>query len=233
MSRNTLQTCISLYHSNFENMNRYLFLALLSIILMSCGSRSTADKAEAGEAQRVKNTEQAASDLTVNTALSKIHWKGFKPGGGHHGTLSLKEGTVNLKNGALVGGRFVIDMNTIVDEDLTGESNQKLVGHLKSADFFDVAQYPVSEFVITSLLPGGNEPTQEITGNLTMKGVTKSIGFVAEISVNNGKFMASTSAFTVDRTQWGVNYGSKNIFKNLADSFINDEMEIQIQIVGE
>ncbi len=214
-------------------MNRYLICALLSIILISCGSRGAADKAEAGEAQRVKKTEQAATELTVNTTLSKINWKGFKPGGGHHGTLSLKGGMVNMKNGALVGGHFVIDMNTIIDEDLDAENSKKLIGHLKSPDFFDVAKYPVSEFVITSLLPGGSEPTQEITGNLTMKGVTKSISFVADIAVNAGKLTATTSAFTIDRTQWGVNYGSKNIFKNLADSFINDEMEVQIVIETE
>ncbi len=213
-------------------MKQYMFIWILALLLVSCGGRSSSsEKAETGEAQKVKKAEQSA-ERKVNATSSVIKWKGFKPGGGHHGTLSLKEGMLEMKEGVITGGRFVIDMNSIVDEDLDNGNSKKLISHLKSADFFDVEKYPTGEFVITSVLPK-QDTTYEITGNLTLKGNTKSISFPADVFVSDWSITASTQAFTIDRTQWGVNYGSKNIFKNLADSFINDEIEVQIRIITE
>jgi polyisoprenoid-binding protein YceI len=109
---------------------------------------------------------------------------------------------------------------------------------LKSADFFDVAKYPSAKFVITkvSRVAGTNagalKATHRIEGNLTMKGITKKVSFDASINLLNGKLVASTPSFTIDRTLWGVNYQSKSIFSELKDQFIYDDMTLSIELVS-
>jgi polyisoprenoid-binding protein YceI len=163
-----------------------------------------------------------------------VAWKGYKPGGSHHGTLGIKQGELSVENGELVSGTFTLDMNKILCEDLTdAKMNEQLVGHLKNADFFDVAKYPEGKFTITTvekLNDGVN--THRISGNLELKGVSKNITFDANVTNEGTSYKATTATFTIDRTQWGVNYGSKNIFKDLKDSFINDDMEVTITIVA-
>ncbi len=217
----------------WDNVKRFLFVAILSGALVSCGSKTSSEEVVAGETKTQAETNQLAADnLAVSTSLSKIYWKGFKPGGGHHGTLSLREGELNIQDEAIIGGRFVIEMKTIVCDDLTGDNFEKLTNHLKSSDFFDVKQFPTGEFIITSVTPKEGAK-QNITGNLTLKGITKSISFPVELSSGKSRFMVTTTDFTIDRTQWNINYGSKNIFKNLKDSFINDEIEVKIVVVSE
>ena len=106
-------------------------------------------------------------------------------------------------------------------------------GHLKSADFFDVEKYPEGKFTITGVEElSGSEYTHKISGNLELKEAVKNISFDATISKDGDTYTAKTATFTIDRTQWGVNYGSKNIFKDLKDAFINDDMEITITLVA-
>ena len=97
--------------------------------MISCTSGG--DKAKTGEAQNV-NTVEGAASLDLDLANSKLEWEGYKPTGKHHGTVQIKSGKVELKDGNLVGGTFVMDMNTITDLDLTDpEYNTKLTNHLK------------------------------------------------------------------------------------------------------
>jgi polyisoprenoid-binding protein YceI len=113
--------------------------------------------------------------LVVDTLASTVAWKGYKPGGSHRGTLGIKQGELSVENGELVSGTFTLDMNKILCEDLTdAKMNEQLVGHLKNADFFDVAKYPEGKFTITTvekLNDGVN--THRISGNLELKGVSK------------------------------------------------------------
>lgn len=184
---------------------------------------------------------QSASSrrLTINTSDSKVNWIGKKPTGEHNGHVKLSGGEIILDKNEITGGSFTIDLNTIVNLDLKDESmNGKLVGHLKSADFFDVAKYPTAKFVITKVTKvpgtaaGAAKATHRVEGNLTMKGITKKIGFDASINLLNGKLVASTAPFTLDRTQWGVNYQSKSIFAELKDQFIYDDMTLSIELVS-
>ena len=213
-------------------MKLNILFMLMACLMVSCGSGSTSNKAQTGEAESSAVIDgNTTGERNVDLSASGIHWKGFKPGGGHHGTISLKKGTLMLRDNAITGGNFVVDMNSIVCEDLEdAESNGKLVGHLKSPDFFDVEKYPEGVFTITSVNGSGDQ--LNVTGNLTLKDVTKSITFPAMVS-GSGPYTVTVPAFTIDRTQWNVNYGSKNIFKNLKDQFINDEIEISVKIVTE
>jgi len=183
--------------------------------------------------------QSSSSKLGINTAESKVNWLGKKPTGEHTGYVKLSDGEILLDKNEIKGGSFVIDLNTITDTDLKDEGmNARLVGHLKSADFFDVAKYPTAKFAITRITKlsgtaaGAAKATHNIEGDLTIKGITKKISFDASINLLNGKLTASTSAFTIDRTQWGVNYQSKSVFAELKDQFIYDDMTLSIELVS-
>jgi polyisoprenoid-binding protein YceI len=210
----------------------YLLAAVALFIATSCSSKS-GNKVDASDAKEA-TANVGSQKLVVDTLASTVAWKGYKPGGSHHGTLGIKQGELSVENGELVSGTFTLDMNKILCEDLTdAKMNEQLVGHLKNADFFDVAKYPEGKFTITTvekLNDGVN--THRISGNLELKGVSKNITFDAKVTNEGTSYKATTATFTIDRTQWGVNYGSKNIFKDLKDSFINDDMEVTITIVA-
>jgi len=177
--------------------------------------------------------------LGVNAAESKVNWIGKKPGGEHNGYVKIQSGELLVSKNEVTGGSFVIDLNSIVCLDLSNaEYNGKLVGHLKSADFFDVAKYPTAKFTITKVsklqagqAASGSKATHQIEGNLTIKDVTKKVSFPASVSLYNGKITATAPTFTIDRTEWGVNYQSKKIFAELKDQFIHDEITLSIDLI--
>lgn len=213
------------------NLGKFLGMAIMAGLIASCGGPQ-GERAMTSDAREIS---VKTGDVTLQTdlAYSNIEWEGAKPTGRHHGTVTLQSGELMLTDGAIVGGVFTIDMNTIKDIDLEdAEQNAKLVNHLKSPDFFDVEKYPTAVFQITSVEPlsGNVDANHTITGNLTMKDVTKSISFPAMVTMDDESVTASSPAFVLDRTQWNVQYGSKTLFKNLKDKFINDEMSLQINL---
>lgn len=167
-----------------------------------------------------------AQNLKVNTAKSTVQWTGKKVTGEHTGTINVKEGNLTLENGKLTGGKIVIDMTSIVDKDLTDPAwNAKLIGHLKSDDFFGVDTYPTSQLVITSVAGGPENYT--ITGNLTIKGITNPLTFNASAS-QNGKNYKGT--ITIDRAKYNIKFRSKSFFENLGDNLIYDDFTLDFNI---
>lgn len=215
-------------------MKTYNYIIALALILVvsACAGKKSSDAIETSAAKEVAAAE--GQSLTVDLAASTINWKGFKPGGSHYGVLAIKSGELYIDGGQLKSGTFVLDMNSINVQDINSENGkEQLEGHLKNADFFDVEKYPEGKFTITGVEElSGSEYTHKISGNLALKEAVKNISFDAVISQNGDTYTAKTATFTIDRTQWGVNYGSKNIFKDLKDSFINDDMEITITLVA-
>jgi polyisoprenoid-binding protein YceI len=217
-------------------MNRLFLFPILagSIFLASCQGAPEADTAEATEAQEVEQTTGAtyAADITQ----SKVEWVGTKPVGKHHGTINITEGTLTVAGNAVTGGKYVLDMNSIVADDQDAEGNGKLTGHLKSEDFFNIAAHPTGTFEITSIAEGiadttnlvMKDATHTVTGNLTLKGVTKSITFPAKIVVSDNNVTADAN-FNIDRTQWGIVYGND---KSLGDKFIRPEVNLQLHVVA-
>jgi polyisoprenoid-binding protein YceI len=187
-----------------------------------------------------KSTKAAAlKKLSVNTTDSKVNWIGKKPAGEHTGYVKFSGGEIVLNKNEITGGFFIIDLKSITDLDLKDEGmNSKLVGHLKSADFFDVEKYPTAKFVITKVIKhpglaaGVATATHKIEGDLTMKGITKKVRFDTSINILNGKLMATTSLFTINRTDWNVNYQSKSIFAELKDQFIYDDLTLSIELIS-
>ncbi|QOD59410.1 YceI family protein [Polaribacter haliotis] len=204
---------------------------ILSIVVAASVLTGCKDKKEKVEVKEAVEVKVNAADLNnVNTEASVISWKGTKPTGAHNGTVALKSGGLVVEEGQLTNGVFVIDMSTITNEDMAGsEGAGKLEGHLKNADFFDVATYPTSKFEITNVEE--NDGKLAVTGNLTLKDVTKSITIPATISTEGNVTTFASEKFNIDRADFNVKYGSKKFFDNLKDKFIDDIMELQFTVV--
>lgn len=163
---------------------------------------------------------------------SKINWKGFKPTGSHFGSINISNGSFIVNDDKIVGGEFTIDMNTIVDLDMEADNkyNAKLVGHLKSADFFDVEKFPNGKFQITKT--ESKDGKTLIYGDLTLKDKTNPVSFLAEVKIDENGLTLNSETFKIDRSKFNIQYGSKSFFDDLKDKFINDEMEISLEIVA-
>ncbi len=173
----------------------------------------------------VLTTSVFAGTQKVDVAKSTVKWVGKKVTGEHLGTISVKEGALEVTNGKVTGGKVVIDMNSIVDTDLADANwNAKLVGHLKSDDFFGVATYPTADLLITKA-----EGTT-FSGNLTIKGVTNPTSFTATAS-KDGKSTVYKGTITIDRSKYNIKYGSKSFFDNLGDKVIYDEFTLDFSLV--
>lgn len=161
----------------------------------------------------------------VKTTESTVTWKGYKVTGSHHGTIALKAGSLIFDGDKLTGGEFVVDMPTLVSNDLQGEYKGKLEGHLKSDDFFGVEAHPTSKLVFTSVKATGKN-SYEVTGDLTIKGKTNPVTF--DISIYGNK---ATATMKVDRSLYDVKYGSGSFFDNLGDKTIYDEFDLVVDLV--
>lgn len=168
----------------------------------------------------------AAQKSEINLNKSVVTWTGNKIGGSHHGEVKIKSGYFELKNGNLVDGNVVMDMNSITNLDVKDEDyNKKLVGHLKSDDFFGVEKYPTSTFKLTQAGKFTNGKAI-ITGVLTIKGKSENIS--GEVTKNGDTYL---SQLKVDRSKYDVRYGSKSFFGNLGDKVIDDIFTLDIQLV--
>ena len=175
----------------------------------------------------------ATTSLRVNTESSSMKWNAKKFGGEHYGTIKLAEGTLLVNGNKLSGGSFTIDMTTIVVEDITRpDSNKKLTDHLKSDDFFSVEKFNSSNFKITKVSPiakaKAGEPNYNITGDLTIKGITNPITFPAQVSIN-GKTAEAEARIVVDRTKYDIKYRS-GLIGTAADRIIDDTFTIDLKL---
>jgi len=209
-----------------------VILTASAFVITGCGKSEK--EVKVGEKQTAGETK--GKSLVVSTADSKVNWLGKKVTGQHNGTINVLKGEVMVDNGKVTGGKVEIDMKTIICLDLTdAESNAKLVKHLSSADFFEADKFPTSKLEIVKVeeLKDATKPNvnSTVTANLTMKDVTKSITFPAEIKIDNGVLTAKAD-FDVDRTDWNIKYGSGKFFDNLGDKMINDKFNLNLTIVA-
>lgn len=168
-------------------------------------------------------------------ASSSMNWEGRKPlipGYMDTGTVALKEGSVAVANGAVTSGKVVVDMATIVNvSNGLGKGMETEAKRLKSPDFFDVGTYPTSNFALTSFAPASASGQFAVSGTLTIKGITKPVTFPAMLSAS-GDALTLKAQVTLDRTLWGVKYGSGKFFQNLADKVIADTFSFSFTAVA-
>ena len=172
-----------------------------------------------------------AQSFVVNKNQSTVKWNGKKVGGEHYGTIKFNSGSLQVSNGQVTTGTFEIDMNSIVCDDITNEAtNQRLVNHLKSDDFFSVSTHPTSRFTVTGVKKlSGNE--YEYTGNMTIKGITHPITFKATTDVN-GSTLRASGTMVIDRAKFDVRFGSGSFFQNLGDRLIYDDFTLDFTLVA-
>lgn len=215
-----------------------LALSAATLLFAACQDAPKADNAEATEAQQVDDAATSGTAYNVDLTQSTIQWTGTKPVGQHTGTFAITSGSLNVADNNITGGKFVIDINTltITDKDTMGSS--KLKGHLLSPDFFDAANHSEASFEITGVTAGVDntnndlimkDATHTVTGNLTLKGTSKSISFPAKVSVTDANVTADAN-FNIDRTQWGLVYGND---QSLGDKFIRPEVNIVLHLAAD
>ncbi len=170
--------------------------------------------------------------LKVDTQTSTFNWVGKKITGEHNGTINIQNGTLVIDGEKLTGGDFTIDINSIKVLDVKDEGyNAKLVGHLKAPDFFDAAKYPTAAFKITKATPKGGT-NYDITGKLTINGVTQAISFPAIVSINKNGSASASAKFEVDRTKFGSKYASKSFFDAIGDKAIYDNFIVEVKLAA-
>lgn len=197
------------------------------LILSSCVSNPEGEKAETSDATEISASAEGKS-LAIDTAASELKWHGKKVSGEHYGVVDIKSGQLLVtEEGKIAGGDFVIDMNSIDVQDMDpGEFRDKLTGHLKSADFFDVENHGEATFAITEVKEGATANDLTVSGNLTIRGTTKNITFNASASELSAESAQIEADFNIAREDWGVNYSGKQ------DDLISKEINFKIKLVA-
>lgn len=225
-------------------MKKQLLIVLAFVMLgffAACTQAPEADKAKTEEKKEPQTAASTDVAMAVDTQASKITWLGTKPTGQHTGTFNVKAGKLNVKGDQITAGKFIIDIASlnVTDEGMDEKTKGDLAGHLLSGDFFDAEKHPTATFVVTGAQPykAPSDSTKKamlegathtISGNLSLKDSTKNVTFPAVVSMNNGMLKAKAN-FNIDRTQWGMFYGSD---KSLGDKFIRPTVNIGFDIVA-
>lgn len=161
---------------------------------------------------------------------SKIVWTGKTIAKEHKGTVTLKDGWLTWKDGKILSGEFVIDMNSITNNDLNEEKMKSMLeGHLKSDDFFGVEKYPVSKIVISDPVTF-KDGASVIKGDLTIKGKTLPVEFNTTAS-ESGNVITYFTSISFDRSKYDVRYGSGSFFSDLGDKAIDDIITLNVTLV--
>lgn len=215
-------------------MKKFFIMIAASGLLASCSNQ---------QATETTATQEVAQDSTgvnyvVDTTASMLNWEATKKVGAHNGTVNVNGGSLSIKDGNIVSGNFTVNMATIKNLDITdAEMNGKLVGHLMSPDFFNVAGFPTGKFEITASEVLANDPagnTHKISGNLTIKDSSHNITFPIKVAVN-GDEVSANGEVVINRLQWGIVYNSvtaspADLLKKLGDNAINDEVKIKVTL---
>ncbi len=204
---------------------------LVSVLFALSSVAALAQNKPLASAKPAAEATPVTATYNVDAAASKITYVGKKVTGEHTGNVSVKSGTLAFQGDAITGGEILVDMNSLTSTDITDkEYNAKYVGHMKSPDFFDTTKYPESKLVIKNSKKVAEG--LEVTGDLTMIGQTKPVTFVVTDLKKTDSVVTGKSNLKLNRTLWGLKYGSGSFFKNLGDKAINDEFTLAIELTA-
>jgi polyisoprenoid-binding protein YceI len=212
----------------------YLAAAGLIVVITSCGGgEPKGDNATIQEKQEAADVHGV--QFAVDTTVSRVRFTGYGVGKNHPGKFKVSSGTVAVANDKVTGGSFTIDIKSMDLEQKGGVFDSKLRPHLMSGDFFDAEKFGTAKFEISGVQPysPANSDTSvvaganfTVSGNLTLKDVTKNISFPAKIDLD-GNTLKAKSNFIIDRTQWQMRYGND---KTLGDKFIDEKVNIELDL---
>lgn len=213
-------------------MKKTILLFAVAIAFASCAT-DPKTTVQSSDAQAVQ-VDTVAQKFAVATANSSLRWEGYEGlaigNPEHFGLVPVESGEVLVKEGAIVGGKFTFNMAGLSVQDIPADSpkNNKLRTHLTNEDFFDTGKFPQGVFEIVSVAKG-NADSLNVTGNLTLKGITKSITFPVMAKVEAGSISVSSKKFYINRKEWGVVYRTED---SLGDEMIRPEVGIELAIVA-
>jgi polyisoprenoid-binding protein YceI len=199
----------------------------------ACSDAPKGDKATIMEKQQA--SEAKGQVFAVDTTASRIRFTGHGVGKNHPGIFRLSSGKVAVAGNEVTGGDFVINIKSMELEQKGGMFDKKLHPHLMSGDFFDADKFGTARFEITGVKPYSPNTSDtsvvdganyRISGNFTLKDVTKNISFPARIDLD-GNTLKAKGNFDIDRTQWNMNYGND---KTLGDKFISEKVNIELDL---
>jgi polyisoprenoid-binding protein YceI len=201
-------------------------LAVL-ILAVSCGNPATGKpEATVREPEPAPPTYVAPAVDTAGAERrfvisdeSKVTFVGSKVTGSHDGGFKVFDGEIVVADGDPT--KSTVSVN--IDTTSIWADNERLTGHLKSPDFFDVEKFPTARFTSTRIMPEGE--SYRVDGNLELHGVTKSISFPATIEVGSDSVKANAE-FVLKRFDWAIVYPGK------ADDLIRDEVVVRLDLVG-
>ena len=170
-----------------------------------------------------ESTSSASGTLSLSPQNTAIGFLGEKLVGSHQGKFTDFSGSVSFRE----GDPLTADINVKIDMSSVKTDEEKLDGHLKSPDFFDVARYPDGTFVSTAVTAGGKgDVTHTVQGNLTLHGVSRPVTIPARIEVGE-KTVSVKAEFSINRQDFGISY------PGMPDNLIKDDVKISLQINGD
>lgn len=210
-----------------------LLFATIVCFMFACNNAPKGDQTKITDEQ--ETTEANGASFIVDTAASSIRFTGHGVGKNHPGKFKLSSGSVAVANDQITGGQFTINIQSLDLEQKETMFQEKLRPHLLSGDFFNSEKFGTAKFEITkvepykpnskdtSLVEGANF---NVSGNFTLKDVTKNITFPARIDLDESTIKAEAN-FDIDRRQWQMNYGND---KTLGDKFISETVNIELDL---
>ena len=167
-----------------------------------------------------------AQSLTADTAQSNIRWYGEElTGKTHFGDLKFNSGQIEVQDGVITSGTFVVDMSSLSVKDLSGGGKARLEGHLKSDDFFSVDKHSQATLKITQKAKVEGD-VQNLNGELTIKDIQHPIDFTMTLGANN----SAVAQLTFDRSKYNVRFRSGSFFENLGDKLILDDIKMEVSL---
>ena len=202
---------------------RHVFPTCLIVLLglasvFGCGNPAD-DKPEAlvGEAAPVPAADSGTRFLISED--SKIGFVGSKVTGSHSGGFKSFEGEIRV----IDGDPERSSVQVTIDTTTLWADSERLTGHLRSPDFFEVETYPTATFSSTEIRKKDDQ--YRVTGNLELHGTTKSISFPASIRLEEDS-LAVQAEFVIKRFDFGITYPGR------ADDLIRDEVVIQLDLTA-
>ena len=204
---------------------RNAVVASTLFLLAACGTGfEDKPKAEVKDAPAAAETDKPAAPAAGETTLdvladsSAIGFVGAKLTGTHEGSFKKFTGSATLKDGKATSVNFEVDTTSVVTDA------EKLTGHLKSADFFDVEKFPKASFASTKITEKAEgDYTHEIEGTLDLHGKKKVVKFPAKVTVADGKASGVTE-FTINRKDFGI------VYAGMPDDLIKDEVLMKLNL---
>lgn len=220
-----------------------IFSVFLSVIIFAgCSENApmqenqntqTEQKETASQVSEESSSEEVVLEdglYVLNTEESELLWMGTKIGSSHEGTIDIISGDMDFMENQLMSGLFTIDMTSINTTDLEGERKTQMDDHLKSEDFFHVAEYPEAVFMVSAIRDLGSN-MWSVDGDLMIKDISNPVTFEVVIQNIAPDKVQMVGDFMIDRTLWDVRYGSDKFFDNLGDKMISNDIQFSLQLV--